>query len=388
MSADTAQSNRHTRYQMRRTLSRVVGKGERVGRCGCKVVAGSVSVGKRQGRAYLSGVETCGSVWACPVCAPKIAEKRRLEVRQAITRHLSAGGAVYMTAFTVPHQFFDSCKELRSRVSKSFSKVISGKRWKKIKADYHLSGYIRALEVTHGKNGWHPHIHTLFFVDKVLNDCDLNRLESVLFDRWSKIVERDGGGWCNRDIFRLEACTTPEIAGDYVGKWGVDSEITRFHLKKAKGGGFSPWDFLQMAHSSGTRAARLFREFLGAFKGARQLTWSLGLKRRFKIDEMSDREISSHDAADETLAIISKEDYYSLLKQGLVSNLLDCAENGGTTAIYAFLAKIGRLEKTADCLERRYRSNPKIPESAFFLQESIKCQKIQSSGKDVAPIAG
>lgn len=58
------------------------------------------------GRAFFQGVETCGSVWHCPVCAPKIAEKRRVEVGQAIERHFADGGMAIMVTLTIPHHVY------------------------------------------------------------------------------------------------------------------------------------------------------------------------------------------------------------------------------------------------------------------------------------------
>ena len=39
-----------------------------------------------EGTCYWSGVARCGSVWACPVCSPKIRHERALEVRPGCRR--------------------------------------------------------------------------------------------------------------------------------------------------------------------------------------------------------------------------------------------------------------------------------------------------------------
>src|SRR5665811_2290520 len=44
--------------------------------------------------ASYSGLQTCGSVWRCPVCAAKIAERRRVEIQAAMAMHQEAGGCV------------------------------------------------------------------------------------------------------------------------------------------------------------------------------------------------------------------------------------------------------------------------------------------------------
>lgn len=51
---------------------------------------------------HYTGLQTCGSVWACPVCASKIAERRRLEIQQAMAAHQEQGGAVNLLTLTAP----------------------------------------------------------------------------------------------------------------------------------------------------------------------------------------------------------------------------------------------------------------------------------------------
>ena len=378
---------RRQRYRLRQVVSSLLGQQERAGRCGCNTVGATVSVMKRGDIAHISGVETCGSIWACPVCAARISEQRRLEVRAAISQHYSQGGAVYMVAFTSRHFITDDCKALRLRVSGAFSKLIAGKLWGRIKARFGLSGYIRALEVTHGKNGWHPHLHVLFFVDQLLTDGAIADLEQVLFDRWSGIIWRESETLCNRDIFHLELCATPDAAGEYVAKWGADSEMTKLHMKDAKGG-CSPWQLLKLAERGGVRSRGLFRQFFAGFKGARQLTWSKGLKVRFGIDDLSDDDLSDDDDADSScVAVLSKDNYRTIQKQGLIPQILECAETGGARAVYSFLAKMGFLDSTLKALEKRVVMFPKLPETEELFQEALQCQRTLLSAKGNAPIA-
>ena len=51
-----------------------------------------------------SGLQTCGSVWTCPVCSAKIAERRRVELLHAMDTHKAADGFVSLLTLTTPHQ--------------------------------------------------------------------------------------------------------------------------------------------------------------------------------------------------------------------------------------------------------------------------------------------
>ncbi|RYF42549.1 MAG: hypothetical protein EOO38_19610, partial [Cytophagaceae bacterium] len=55
-----------------------------------------------------SGLQTCGSVWACPVCSAKIAERRRVEIIAAMAAHKAAGGCMHLLTLTAPHQRSDA----------------------------------------------------------------------------------------------------------------------------------------------------------------------------------------------------------------------------------------------------------------------------------------
>ena len=51
---------------------------------------------KEHNTASYGGLQTCGSVWTCPVCSSKIAERRRVEIQGAIATHRAQGGEVQL----------------------------------------------------------------------------------------------------------------------------------------------------------------------------------------------------------------------------------------------------------------------------------------------------
>jgi hypothetical protein len=225
---------------------------EAVARCGRRTITGRVAITLKEGRGCFAGVSTCGSVWGCPYCAGKVASERAKEVRELAEAHIRAGGEVFMAAFTMPHHRFQTAKELRWGITRAWSKVIAGAPWKR--ACERLGGvhWIRALEVTHGANGWHPHLHTVFFLP---GGSDAAGFGAWLFDRWCAVVRRLGFGECNPSVWRFERAAHLDAATDYVVKGNFDQELTRGHMKRAKGGGRSPWQLLEDADSGDRQAA-------------------------------------------------------------------------------------------------------------------------------------
>ena len=72
---------------------------------------------KEHGTASYGGLQTCGSVWACPVCSAKIAERRRVELLDAMELHKAQGGAVYLLTTTPisAATFWPSCWTSKER---------------------------------------------------------------------------------------------------------------------------------------------------------------------------------------------------------------------------------------------------------------------------------
>jgi hypothetical protein len=276
--------------------------------------------------------------------------ERQQEVRQAMTEWR---GAVYMIAFTSPHYRGDDLGGLRKRITGAWSKMLSGAPWKRLRARYGLKGYIRALEITWGNaNGWHPHLHALFFLDRELTEAERETLEGALFDRWNAIGEREGAKPCKRSLFQLDRVATPEAAGDYVAKWGADHEITHLHAKRARGGGMTPWDLLDLADKGGARARRLFQTYAKATFRARHLTWSKGLKDAVGLLDRDDAELAA-EAKGETVLVIDGQDADRLRKAGRIPRLLEVAEAGGAPAALAFIEAAGASIRTDDARRRR-----------------------------------
>lgn len=242
--------------------------------------------------AHYKGLQTCGSVWACPVCSAKISERRRIELAAAITIHKAAGGEVLLMTLTNRHDRRDDLGELIHGQAEALRRFMRGglkasSRWFDSMG---CIGTVRAMEVTHGDaNGWHPHYHVLLFVRAGL---DLANFASEGSKHWAKCCVN--AGLKEPSIDRGLTLQGGDYAARYVGKWGLEQEMTKGHQKKARPGGATPFDLLRrvLADPKDKRAAALFIEFVQCFKGRRQLVWSKGLKARFAIEESTDEQLA------------------------------------------------------------------------------------------------
>ena len=298
---------------------------------------------REHGTASYGGLQTCGSVWACPVCAAKIAERRRVELLDAMELHKAQGGAVYLLTLTTPHQRGDVLVELLAQQGKALQSFLRDRKVKEVFKEMGHLGQVRALEVTHGRksarnNGWHPHFHILQFCQVNGSEADRKDWTARLYMRWAAYCQKAGLGMPSyAHGIKLDDGTK---ASDYVTKGGLEDEMTKGHTKKAKAGGESPFDLLRaaMADRQDKQAMALFREFAECFKGKRQLSWSNGLKARFFVDEKTDEELAQEkDDRAVLLGLLSVDQWRDVLKVDGRGVLLDIAAKGGWHNVQRYL---------------------------------------------------
>lgn len=340
---------RQKRHQLRHTSGKVLSR-ERVGHCGRTSYSPRVDVWRSKHGAHFTGVVTCGSVWVCPVCAAKITERRREEVAHAIETAYGEGGAAYMVTLTIPHYAFDRAGILKTTVAEAWRHMTKTRGWRNAKSAHGVFGFCRALEVTHGQNGWHPHLHALLFTEKPLDGDAQEALRLAIFDQWSTRVKKDLDRECSPDACDLR----PATKSDYLTKWAADRELTKMASKDGKGGR-SPWQVLDDYHNFRMdRDRKLWIEYGLAFKGAKHLTWSNGLKDRLGVHEMAEQEIAEH--RDETvqedlplddgliegrIGSIDRDAWKAICHEGLTAAVLDAAHMGGWAAVVELLADEG-----------------------------------------------
>jgi hypothetical protein len=125
-------------------------KPERVCTCMRNVRAGQEGVSilrSPQGAAHFGGLVTCGSVWACPVCAAKITERRRVELQHAVTVARASGLRVVLLTYTFSHHAHQRLLGLLGALLKAQRRMKSGRAAKDREIAFGLVGSVRSLEV-------------------------------------------------------------------------------------------------------------------------------------------------------------------------------------------------------------------------------------------------
>jgi len=249
-------------------------------------------------RAHYGGLQTCASVWACPVCSAKISERRRSDLQALIAAHQAAGGVVLLVTRTVPHKRTDDLGELLARITQAEANYKGHRDYKALLRAFGLVGTVRAVEVTHGEvNGWHPHVHELVFLASPVVLADI---EEELSRIWQGAALRAG-----LDLpSRAHGLTVEDgsKAAKYASKWGLESELTQWHRKRGKIESRTPFDLLRsVIGDDDAWAAALFIQYVEAFHGRHQLQFSRGLKHRYQVAEVSDEALCQRQDEDAVL---------------------------------------------------------------------------------------
>ncbi len=302
-------------------------------------VTARVSEGDGVRLAGFGGVQTCGSVWSCPVCSAKIAAVRQVEVDQAVRAWEGAGGGLGFVTVTMRHSAKDKLSTLWDALAVAWNAATSGEAWadeqgglgvpmsREVKSGKSRGEVresvrvpiIRTVEVTHGKSGWHVHVHALLFLRRPVTDATVDQLADGLFDRWRRSLIRQGLRAPIRDKGGLDARAATAAAGgfgDYFTKatyGNLARELVRGDMKQGKGQSRTPFELLaavvgEADYVEGDRAR--WREWELGSKGRRQLTWSPGLRELVAVaPELTDLEAAALEYGGRTVAVISREEF-------------------------------------------------------------------------------
>lgn len=319
--------------------------------------------------AYYAGVVTCGKVHLCPVCAAKIRSARANELQVAGTAWESAGHGLAMLTLTMRHYDRQPLRGLvrmqRDAWRLAFGQN-AGRGWRAAKREFGVVGYVRAWEVTHGTNGWHPHYHVLLFLDRPLTAAQGEQLQRLAFRLWSAALvavgaympaefDRDGqpvgvrldvagrgdAGVLSRYLMKFQ---------DGKAGWTLGDELTRQDVKTGRAGHRTPFEVLRSVRETGDAAdADLWRDFEVGAHSVRALYWSQGIRKQLaelaELDERTDAEIAAEQRDGEPLAVIPSEAWYGHVVRydGRALALLRAAEALGAVGVRTLIESWGLI---------------------------------------------
>ena len=302
------------RFQLQRRSSAIL-PGWPVGTCKWAFQRDASHVGVMKngdGRAFFNGLQSCGSVWACPVCSGKISEIRRSELNAALAWARDAGHVPVMLTLTHRHGAGDDLRHQLKSLKAAKQRLRQRKEWRKLKP--FIVGTITATEVTHGSAGWHTHFHEIIIFragrtpDPKKDESRAVAVLSRLAPVWVACLRGQGLDGIEKRAFQVQGAAQ---TGEYMAKWGAAEELALAGKKVGRRAGRTPWQILKMANpqDADCEFSALFSEYAHAFRGTRQLLWSPGLKALVGLDEVADADAAETEAEPEMVARVSRPEW-------------------------------------------------------------------------------
>ncbi len=358
--------------------------------CGVAAIPGVGAIEVRrdtsgeENRAAIVGTTSCGSPWACPVCAARVRERRRMELHGLVERGSAKGWRWVFVTGTLKHRQGQSVAQQRKAIECAWRAITTGKKAQERRKSGAAAGTVRAIEfMLDGPNGSHGHIHALVAVKPWVavktGERELwVRNSDVLAERAvADAMETMGAswkGWAEKHMdglrpddahgWKWEMARSAKDATDYVTKtlkqederaqtdgdgWTVSHELARGDAKRGRDS-LSAMELLELAvadlHETGD-CARMLRmvEYARATRGMRAIVVSRSLTDALgKMDERTDEEIAQEPEAMgdewETVAVLPLDVWAALVRSVGVAGVLEVAARDGTVGMSKLLEEL------------------------------------------------
>ena len=186
-------------------------------------------------KVHKSGIVRCNLTWACSNCRQIALHEKRQQLRFVTEKSKSD---LIMLTLTMPHSRSDRLVEMMGTLKKAWNRFRNDRQLKEIQSRYGYDWGVSTIEVTHGKNGFHPHLHVLFG----LKDWQSKALESVsvaIQEIWVRVCDafRNNRSIATSNVHATRVTEVKDEFVEYVAKWSIYNEITdSSQMKKGKNG--------------------------------------------------------------------------------------------------------------------------------------------------------
>jgi hypothetical protein len=389
--------------------------------CGMQPAVDEVTVKRsKEGKVSFGGLLTCGSR-TCPNCGPRIAAATRTEIEAAIASWMGPDApaardrSLLFGTFTIRHHKGQRFDELASAVSAAWGAATGGRGWMKDREAHGIAHYLRVFEQKWSRsNGWHIHVHVLFFVDSTTAETpDAGVLLQSMFGRWMRKAIALGLGvplLRAQDMHEVvdvaeaidriarylakETTDADKAAREAVDAGEQDPRFISAEMSNAAGKqgltSLTPGQILAWAMDGeryiaqlwgaaserqrgrgiqGQEYARLlYSEFERGMKGRRTIAWSYGMREALGLGaeptdaELAERQEAIDTATADTLVSTTGEGWRRFVaRPGRRSELFERAKDSTPDELVAWLAGFG-----VTAVRGRQDRQPLVPAVAFI----------------------
>lgn len=293
-----------------------------------------LSTNKNKSKASLSGLQTCGNPFSCPVCGPRIRVQRAKEIKKAIAWAKEEKHAPIMLTVTAAHSYGMRLQEFKRRFKTAWRKFAQSTVWRRLRKMLGIKHNIKATEITRTwENGWHYHYHGLLFVPNAvlmqLDDKELENWKSEVSEQWIKCLKN--AGLTGIAPYACNIVSHAGVGAEYLTKLGLEDDTANVEYEltsgKQKNKSRGIMRILRDAGNGSKEDIDLYIEFVEAMQGEFFIFWSDGFKKKVGADDISDEEISSQEDKPQFEEFMDLTDYqFSFVRREYAqADLLDIA---------------------------------------------------------------
>jgi len=239
----------------------------------------------------------CSSPSTCVVCSSRIAKARGVWLSQVFSNAKTQGYQVSMLTLTVRHKKSNRLEDLLAAMEQAYTNVQGSTSYKILRKEYQAD-FVRVLEITHGKNGFHPHYH-IAIIHRPGFDFDILRAD--MERTWLAHIEKQGllAPIADKAVHIVENATDDQRAWYLTKACGMSSlEITNGRNKSAKGDNLGIWQVHGLAVLGDLDSKYVWHAYEKAIFKKRLFTMSKGMSEKYGVLWQSDADLASDEVLD------------------------------------------------------------------------------------------
>ena len=258
---------------------------------------GHVLLFKKGESVIISGLVRCQSASACVCCSSRISFERGQWLSSIFDSALDQGRVISMITLTVRHKKSTDLREMLNAMYKAYENVQGTLAYKELRGKYGAK-FVRVTEVTHGKNGYHPHFHIAVLHEQ---GAEWDSYRRELEDAWVNNISKNGleAPLADKAVDIVQNATNPQRAWYLTKASGLSSlEVSNGKHKMAKNGNLGIWQIHAKAVEGDEVSKRVWAEYENAIKGKRIFLTSRGLEDQYGIYMRSEAEVADDEFLD------------------------------------------------------------------------------------------
>lgn len=271
---------------------------------------------------FFNGIANCGGYWRCPVCAFKIAEEKKRFLMDLILAHQQKGGSIGFLTLTVRHNRLQPLRKPLNTLLENYRAFQRTSVFQRERKSMGFLGQVKTLELTYSQsNGWHPHLHILYFYDNE-NVKDIEKWQKQVLKEWAKYKDNKGLVKAqNQQVLKPDH----KLLAEYLAKYDIVKEMTKGQLKSSKG--LTPFTALAKlscedydSHEQKRLLYGVYSEYVEQTQGKHYVNISNSLRKLYPEifeNEKTDEEIVNEVEIDEILLQISVDVWRKIAKNDL-----------------------------------------------------------------------